>query len=517
MKKNNNKTLKTLLIGGSILAASLIPYNADGQIFPELPKVINPFLSPDATAVAKAYNANNGLSLQDIAFRDNLAATRETNSRTHTIPANPDPLFNCQNWTMIDILTGYDWGEGVYNVGGQKLLFNGYKGWDKALIYANGGTFADQGTLGLPLFRVTFTLSTGEQHTQTALLTGNNALVGLQWNYIEPRDGITKVKPGQLNIPLNCTDFNISYNFVGKTDAHEKVLAICPILEFKIVNGEMTLTYNINDDPIYNDRVHLITQRENDKPIINVKSTSSLDSLVVNIVEANPKNRKLRIDDGAAIDIAQYDKRKMNLPVGTHKIQIFVDDYFNLSSDTVFFRTITNSAPTITFNTPVDGARYDKEIRLKGSITDNENDPITATYSIDGGSPITIGKDFDKPLSLPNGLHKIVIIASDAYHTGANATKDSVNFEMEKANVPNTNLYPNPTEDILHIKYKSGMSGNAFMSIYTSDGKAVMTKKINGAREEDLELSNLNAGTYFLRISDNDTETSHTFIKVQKQ
>jgi hypothetical protein len=43
-----------------------------------------------------------------------------------------------------------------------------------------------------------------------------------------------------------------------------------------------------------------------------------------------------------------------------------------------------------------------------------------------------------------------------------------------------------------------------------------MSKKINGVREEDLELSNLNAGTNFLRISDNDKETTHTFIKARK-
>ena len=510
MKKTNNKTLKTLLVRGSIVAASLIPYNADGQIFPIPPKVINPFLSPDATAVAKAYNANNGLSLQDIAFRDNLAATRVTNDRTHTIPANRNPLWNCQEWTGLQIVNAYDWGEGVYD---GELMYNGYKGWDLALIYANRGTLADQGTLGLPLFRIEFTLPTGEEHTQTALLTGINALLAAHWNFIEPRDGITKVKPGQLSIPLNCTDFKISYNFVGKTNSQEKDLGVQTLLEFKIVNGEMTLTYNINDDPIFGQQTRLITERENDKPIINVKSTSSLDSLVVNIVEANPKNRKLRIDDGAAIDIAQYEKRKMNLPVGTHEIEIFVDDYFNLTTDTVFTRTITNTAPTITLNTPQNNGKY-AEVRLKGSITDKEGDQITATYNIDDGGLISIGNEFDTYLPLRIGSHRIILIASDQEHFGDYATRDTINFEIE--HIPTTNLYPNPTEDILHIKYKSGMSNNAFLSIYTLDGKAVMRKKINGAREEDLELSNLNAGTYFLRISDNDTETSHTFIKVRK-
>jgi hypothetical protein len=494
-----------------LLATAFIAQEANGQFFPIPPKVINPFTSFDTTAVARAYSANNGLSLEDITARNNMADIRVKSDRTHTITGGPGIDWNCQHWTLLHLVNAYDWGDGVYNVGGAKLLYNGYKGWDSAQIYANGGTLIDQGKMGLPLFRIEFILdpNTREAHTQTALLSGIHALVGNNWNYIEPRDGITQVKPGQLNIPLNTDEFIISYNFVGKTDLHEKVLAAVPILKFKIVNGEMILTYNINDDPLYNQRIHLITERENDAPIINVNQGTAADSLVLNINEVNPRSQYLIIDDGTPIPITTNEKRKLNLTAGTHNITVQADDYFNLKSQITFQRTITapvNNPPIIKFITPTNGQKYITSPYLEYLVTDT--DLNTVTYSVNNGSKITINPSGKIPLNLTNGQYKIIIEATDKKPQTA---KDSVSFEV---NIPvekeNLIVYPNPTENnYINIRGSLPARGTTTTTIYGMNGQKIREIR-NGATtetiEERIELGDMAKGIYFMKIETTGTD-----------
>jgi hypothetical protein len=413
---------------------------------------------------------------------------------------------------MLHLVNAYDWGDGVYNNNG-KLLYNGYKGWDLAQIYANGGTLIDQGKLGLPLYKISFTFNpvTGEAHTQTALLPGNHALIGNNWNYIEPRDGITQVKPGELNIPLNCDDFTIVYPYVGKTDAHEKVLDAVPILKFRIVNGEMIMTYNINEDPLYNQRIHLITERENDAPVININQGTAADSLVLNINEVNPRSQYLIIDDGTPIPITTNEKRKLNLTSGIHNITVQADDYFNLKSQITFQRTIPgtiNNPPTIKIDSPKEATTYDHNISLQYTITDKENDPITGTtYRINDKEEISIGPNGTIPLVLDNGKYKIVIKTSDPTHT----VKDSVSFEMNKPTgiEPGPGLekliaYPNPTQyNYINIKGALPSPGKTTTTIYGINGqkiREIRNETIMETIDERIDLGDIKPDVYFLKI-----------------
>lgn len=601
-------------------ALALLPHEAKGQGGWWDQRVINPFLSPDTTDAAKAYNAINGLSLEDITARNNLWAARVQADRTHTIQAAPNrdyPNFGwwCSHWTHLQIVNAWNWGDSIYNgeVPDAKLLYNGYKGWDLTQIYANGGTFADQGKLGVPLMTISFTAiaSTGEEHIQTTLLTGNHALIGNNWNDTEPRDGTTQLQPGasNTNIPLNCNDFTMVYPFIYKNVNHNKILGGFIILKFKIVNGEKILTYNINDDPNFNQYVHLITDRENDPPKINIRS-SEPDSLIMNIDEANPKSQYMIIDNGAPIPLTTKEKRYLWLPAGTHTIKITAEDYFNLKSEVTFQRTVTapvNFPPKITFINPKEGAMYTDDIKLEYTITDT--DFASATYKIDNGAKISITQNGSIPLSLTDGCHKIVIEATDRK---PRTSKDSVNFCMSlpqyyppkitiitpaegeiytddiklQYNITDADndfasaiywinekiderkslaqsgtiplslqngqyiltidakdsrglstqgsvkftinkptgiekppslqsmiFYPNPAENSLHLKYKEGLSANAFMTITTLDGKPVICKRINGITEETIDISNYKSTIYIINIIDGLNKQSARFIK----
>ncbi|GEM_PF-3466800 len=448
-------------------ALILLQHEAKGQDGIWDQRVINPFLSPDTTAVAKAYNAINGLSPEDITARNNLWDARVKTDRTHTIQSGPNIDWWCSHWTMLQIVNAYANWDGVYN--GDKLLYNGYNGWDLSQIYANGGTFADQGKLGVPLMEIEFIINpiTRIAHAQTSLLTGNNALNPNDWNDTEPRDGITQVKPGELNIPLNTDEFYVIYHYLYKNSVHEKNLGGIPILKFKIVNGEKILTYNINDDLRYNTYIHLVTDRENDPPIINIKN-SAADSLVMNITEVNPKCQYMIIDNGTPIPIMTDEKRYLWLSMGTHTIKIIAEDYFNLKSEVTFQRTVTgpvNFPPKITFITPTEGAIYTDNINLEYTITDT--DFALATYKIDNGAKIGIPQNGTIPLSLMDGVHKIVIEATDRK---PRTSKDSVSFIMRfQQYYPPKITFVTPTEgqiytDDINLQYSITDLDNDFAS-----------------------------------------------------
>ena len=185
--------------------------------------VINPFIHPDNTEAALTYNSlNSGTRAQ----RDALVDVIIKASRVNTIPPNDNPVFNCNNWRRMQIMNSYNWGDGIYSsYDTDILLFNGYKGFVLSEIYANGGTFADQGKDGLRLFGTEFEIPLlNAAHAMVTLLTGNNALNGDDWNDIEPRDGITNVQPGEINIPMNSERFVVHTRIFSRMCCTRKIL-----------------------------------------------------------------------------------------------------------------------------------------------------------------------------------------------------------------------------------------------------------------------------------------------------
>ncbi|MGV8171330.1 MAG: T9SS type A sorting domain-containing protein, partial [Candidatus Woesearchaeota archaeon] len=71
----------------------------------------------------------------------------------------------------------------------------------------------------------------------------------------------------------------------------------------------------------------------------------------------------------------------------------------------------------------------------------------------------------------------------------------------------------NPAEDIMHIRYKTNMSKNAYRTIYTLDGKPVERKNIGQITEEDLDITSLKKGMYIMNIVDGTDRQRIKFIK----
>jgi hypothetical protein len=157
---------------------------------------------------------------------------------------------------------------------------------------------------------------------------------------------------------------------------------------------------------------------------------------------------------------------------------------------------------------------------IEWNATDNKGIK-TIYYTIDDTIPgytapkITIPQSGKKQLILSLGRHRIDIIAEDAFRLKGKATqyKDITTAIEPPTTIDSLILYPNPAEDIMHIKYKTNMSQNAYRTIYTLDGKPVERKTIGQMTEEDLDITTLKKGMYIMNIIDGKDRQSIKFIK----
>ena len=171
--------------------------------------------------------------------------------------------------------------------------------------------------------------------------------------------------------------------------------------------------------------------RESDPPNLKVENTGNPKVMKATATDANLKGVYYSVDGGEKKLLTSGVETNMGLPDGTHTIIVSADDYFRLVSDTTFQRTITtpvNAPPVINITLPTNGTVYDKDTQLIYTITDTDFDK--ATYRIDNGTKTTTSQNGTIPLTLADGLHKIVIEATDKK---PQTVKDSVSFEMKKA------------------------------------------------------------------------------------
>ena len=71
-------------------------------------------------------------------------------------------------------------------------------------------------------------------------------------------------------------------------------------------------------------------------------------------------------------------------------------------------------------------------------------------------------------------------------------------------------LYPNPTRNVLTMKYKGNQSLDLDIKVIDMLGKQIMSKTLSTRNDMNLDLSDLNVGTYFLNILDKDSGASTT-------
>ena len=75
-------------------------------------------------------------------------------------------------------------------------------------------------------------------------------------------------------------------------------------------------------------------------------------------------------------------------------------------------------------------------------------------------------------------------------------------------------LYPNPANSNIEIKFTSAQAGNINISITDVTGRQVLSKVSNGKATEQINVSHLPSGTYFIRLAtDKATHTEKLSVK----
>jgi hypothetical protein len=82
---------------------------------------------------------------------------------------------------------------------------------------------------------------------------------------------------------------------------------------------------------------------------------------------------------------------------------------------------------------------------------------------------------------------------------------DVTGIEEKPGNNLHCSVYPNPATDILILKIEGELQMQYVISVYDLNGKLLESKKILSL-ETSIDMINFVAGTYFLKVTEKDTE-----------
>ena len=93
------------------------------------------------------------------------------------------------------------------------------------------------------------------------------------------------------------------------------------------------------------------------------------------------------------------------------------------------------------------------------------------------------------------------------YTVNWNINYTSLGIEEVESNTDtfNISLYPNPTENLLNLKFESSKTSNLKVVILTVDGKKVKSVKLNNYENKQVRLNHLDTGIYIVNFYNNNT------------
>lgn len=139
----------------------------------------------------------------------------------------------------------------------------------------------------------------------------------------------------------------------------------------------------------------------------------------------------------------------------------------------------------------------------------------TYSYSVNGGPPIP-GDTF--LCSSSNGLNNIIFYIDNGVCIKEVATQiNCLGLGVSELQGNSFILYPNPVEDVLHLKLDQ-LSTGSVISILDLTGRIVYNRNVlvQNPGLIEIRVSELNAGTYFIQLQSEDKSTSviNKFVKL---
>jgi hypothetical protein len=149
----------------------------------------------------------------------------------------------------------------------------------------------------------------------------------------------------------------------------------------------------------------------------------------------------------------------------------------------------------------------------------------TGQYTL-SGLPINAGNEsyfvfVDIPGLDTNGTYHVVISSTDTLHNNLNFNVDSmyINPIGTITGISNENsvldnsiyLFPNPTKDIVNVKYQLNQPANVSISLFNLIGEKIKeispyTLQAKNKFQHTINLESLSSGIYFVKIKINRSE-----------
>ena len=164
----------------------------------------------------------------------------------------------------------------------------------------------------------------------------------------------------------------------------------------------------------------------------------------------------------------------------------------------------TQSAINLTWTASAGANSYD--IYRNGNLyaQDQTGTSFLNTYLITAGTSYTfkiVAKNASGSTNNSNGTLS---------RTATSCTSARISEDANKS----FSFYPNPTKDLLYITLENVLDESAAIDVFDVQGKQVISDIIKANNDEhSLNVSNLQTGTYFVRITNKQTEYSFKIVK----
>ena len=166
-----------------------------------------------------------------------------------------------------------------------------------------------------------------------------------------------------------------------------------------------------------------------------------------------------------------------------HQIQVW---------EKIGLNTFGDSINVMTNNCPYNNRKmlYTDSI-ANGSITPNHNSTMVDNYTPKNGNGSPVYEEAWKYML-------------DLCGTPTNISKESTLFHYK--------VYPNPVDEMINIEFLANPK-NTIVNIKNTIGEIVLSKKLNTDLQQNIYLSELNPGIYFLEIRNLNFNKTEKFIK----
>ncbi|MBN2761941.1 MAG: T9SS type A sorting domain-containing protein, partial [Bacteroidales bacterium] len=284
---------------------------------------------------------------------------------------------------------------------------------------------------------------------------------------------------------------------------------------------------------VFINAVPAITGQDDISVVEDSSFTLSIDDLFITDADNTPDEMTLTISSGIDYELSE---ETIIIPSsdfnGTLSIPVTVND--GIASSNLFYVSVSvtpvNDAPFV-YEIPDQVIVQDSvfaQIYLDDVIEDDETPDELINWTIEGNAALLI-TIIDRVVSITvpaewTGSDTIVFIAQDNDATDPLIATDTVVFTVNKKSgtgmtdreIHGSLIYPNPANDHIYIQFAGHLSTEKefTVEIYTLQGMKVHNSKtwFEGNRF-DLDVHDLCAGHYFIRLITAETVRTYSFTK----